>query len=263
MSAEKTHPFVWYELMTTDAAAAVSFYHAVAGWNAQAAGFGPVPYTVLSVGQAGLGGIFELNAEMCAQGAQPAWVGYIGVDDVDAHVERLKAAGGSIQMGPMDMPGVGRFAMVADPGGANFVLFKPTSTEPLPEIAPRTQGSIGWRELHAADGEAAFQFYSGLFGWTETSRMDMGPMGFYRLFATGPTSGRGPAVGGMMTRMPDSPRAFWLYYIEVDALGAAMDRAVAAGGRLLMGPHEVAGPMYIAQFFDPQGALFALVSVSR
>ena len=261
MSASKSHPFVWYELMTTDAAAAVSFYQTVAGWKAQPAGIGTVPYTVLSVGEAGIGGVLELSAEMCAQGAAPVWVGYVGVDDVDGHVERVRAAGGSVQMGPMDMPGVGRFAMVADPHGAPFVLFKPTSTEPLPVVAPGTQGSIGWRELHAGDGEAAFAFYSALFGWTESSRMDMGPMGVYRLFSTG---GEGsPAVGGMMTRMPDSPRPFWLYYIEVDHLGAAMERATAAGGKLLMGPHEVAGPMYIAQFFDPQGALFALVSAAR
>lgn len=67
----------------------------------------------------------------------------------------------------------------------------------------------------------------------------------------------------MMTRMPDSPAALWLYYIEVESLGAAMERATAAGGKLLMGPHEVSGPMYIAQYFDPQGALFALVSATR
>jgi predicted enzyme related to lactoylglutathione lyase len=261
MNTEKTHPFVWYELMTTDAAAAVSFYQAVAGWKAKPAGFGPVSYTVLSVGEAGLAGVLELDAEMCARGATPAWLGYVGVDDVDAHAERLQASGGSVQMGPMDLPGVGRTAIVADPHGAVFILFKPTSTAPLPTITPGTPGSIGWRELHAGDGEAAFRFYSALFGWTESSTMDMGPMGVYRLFATGGAGA--PAVGGMMTRMPDSPAAFWLYYIEVESLGAAMERATAAGGKLLMGPHEVSGPMYIAQFFDPQGALFALVSATR
>jgi predicted enzyme related to lactoylglutathione lyase len=261
VSASKTHPFVWYELMTTDVAAAVSFYQSVAGWKAQAAGIGPVPYTVLSVGEAGIGGVLELTAEMCAQGAAPVWVGYVGVDDVDGHVERLRAAGGSVQMGPMDLHGAGAFAVVADPHGAAFGLLKPSILTPLQTIAPGTQGSIGWRELHAGDGEAAFQFYGTLFGWSESSRMDMGPLGVYRMFSTG---GEGsPAVGGMMTRMPDSPRPFWLYYIEVDHLGAGMERATAAGGKLLMGPHEVPGPMYIAQFFDPQGALFALVSAVR
>jgi len=89
-------------------------------------------------------------------------------------------------------------------------------------------------------------------------KMDMGPMGLYRIFAAG-----GPPVGGIMTRMADSPGSFWLYYFNVEAIDAAAARVAAAGGRIVMGPQEVPGGSWIAQGLDPQGALFALVAPVR
>ncbi len=255
MITTKIHPFVWYELMSTDVPTSLAYYERVVGLKSKPAGFGPVPYTLLLAGDVAIGGVFGLTDAMCKDGARPMWAGYIGVDDVDAHSARVKDAGGKIHMGPMDLPEVGRFSMAADPHGAPFVLFKPVSTEPLPELAPFTPGAVGWRELHAGDGEGAWRFYSELFGWTKAEDMDMGPMGVYRLFSTG-----AEPVGGMMTRMPESPAPMWLYYFNVDSAEAGAKRAVEAGGKILNGPMEVPGPMYVVQCLDPIGAPFAMVS---
>lgn len=255
MITTKIHPFVWYELMSTDVPGSLAYYERVVGLKSKPAGFGPVEYTLLLAGDVGIGGVFGLTEAMCQDGARPLWVGYIGVDDVDAASARVKDAGGKIHMGPMDLPEVGRFSMAADPFGAPFVLFKPKSTEPQPALAPFTPGSVGWRELHAGDGEKAWSFYSELFGWTKTEDMDMGPMGVYRLFATG-----AEPVGGMMTRMPESPAPMWLYYFNVESAAAGAQRAVEAGGTLLNGPMEVPGPMYVVQCLDPIGAPFAMVA---
>ena len=116
--ATKIHPFVWYELMSTDVPASLAYYERVVGLKSKPAGFGPVPYTLLLAGDVGIGGVFGLTEAMCKDGARPLWVGYIGVDDVDAHSARVQAAGGKIHLGPMDLPGVGRFSMAADPHGA-------------------------------------------------------------------------------------------------------------------------------------------------
>lgn len=245
--------FIWYDLMTTDTKAAAEFYSKVIGWQAADSGMTP-PYTVLNMGTSMVGGIMGIPAE--AAGAPPSWMGHIGVDDVDGHVARVTAAGGSVVRPPTEIPGVGRFSVVADPHGVGFVLFKPNMEMPEPVGAP---GQTGWRELHAGELESAWAFYSGLFGWTSPSEMDMGPMGKYRMFATG---GEMP-VGGMMTKMPETPAAMWLYYFTVEALDAAMERAREAGGKLLMGPHEVPGGQWIAQYLDPQGAMFAMVSYVR
>ena len=88
--------------------------------------------------------------------------------------------------------------------------------------------------------------------------MDMGEMGVYQIFAH-----NGQPIGGMMTRPREVPNPFWLYYFNVEAIDAAIDRAQSGGAKLLMGPMEVPGGAWIAQFTDPQGALFALVAPKR
>ena len=257
MSA-KPSPFCWYELMTSDPVAATAFYKAVIGWSTADAGMPGMAYTLLSVGEAQVGGLMKLDPATCPPGVPPCWTGYVWVDDVDAYCKRLATAGGKVQRPPEDIAGVGRFAVVADPHGAVFILFKDASGPQRPPVAAGTPGHIGWHELQAGNGAAAFDFYAALFGWTKGQAVEMGPMGIYQCFATG-----GEDVGGMMTKMPEVPGPFWLYYFNVDALDAAVARAVAGGGKLLMGPQEVPGGSWIAQCLDPQGALFAMVSAKR
>src|SRR3954471_5722931 len=105
--------FVSHELMTTDADAAEAFYQDVVGWRTQDARMPGMRYTILSVGEAGVGGIMTLPPDACAAGARPGWIGYVGVDDVDATAGRVKQAGGTIHKLPEDIPGIGRFAVVA------------------------------------------------------------------------------------------------------------------------------------------------------
>jgi uncharacterized protein len=246
--------FVWYDLMTSDIKAAESFYRSVIGWDAKDSGMADRSYTLLSVGPATVGGLMPIPEAARAQGAGPVWTGYIGVDDVDAYAARVKAAGGAVHRAPEDIPGVGRFAVVADPHGATFNLFKGNSDQEPAPPTPGTPGHIGWHELSAGDGASAFTFYSGLFGWTKAEAMDMGGMGVYQLFATG-----GAPVGGMMTKMPQTPAPFWLYYFNVDAVEAAMTRVKDSGGQVIHGPMEVPGGSWIAHGLDPQGAIFAMV----
>jgi predicted enzyme related to lactoylglutathione lyase len=246
--------FVWYDLMTTDTKAAEAFYCGVLGWAAKDSGMPGMSYTILSVGETMIGGLMPLPPEAAAAGARPMWTGYIGVDDVDAMAARVKQAGGSVHKGPEDIPGVGRFAYVADPQGAGFILFKGASDAQPVEPAMGTPGFPGWRELHAGNWESAFAFYSGLFGWTKAEAVDMGPMGTYQLFATG-----GDPVGGMMTKMENMPAPFWLYYFCVENVDAAAKRVTGGGGQVLNGPHEVPGGAWIVQCLDPQGGAFALV----
>jgi len=193
-----------------------------------------------------------------ANGARPAWTGYVGVPDVDACVARVDAAGGRVHHPPEDIPGVGRFAVVADPQGAVFIVFRGSGDGAPTPAAPGTPGHVGWRELLAGDLDSAFAFYSDMFGWTRADAVDMGPMGIYQLFATGDAP-----VGGMMTRPSSVPKPFWLYYFNVDAIDAAVARVGERGGRTLNGPHEVPGGSWIAQCMDPQGAMFAMVAPKR
>jgi predicted enzyme related to lactoylglutathione lyase len=256
--SSKPCPFVWYELMTTDPKAAEGFYRSVVGWTMADAGMPGRSYTLLSAGPTMIGGLMAIPDDARRMGAPPAWIGYIGVDDVDGCAGKLRAAGGAIHRPPDDIPGVGRFAVAADPHGAAFVLFKGASDQMPAPVAPGTPGHVGWHELHAGDGAAAFDFYAGQFGWTLDREMDMGPMGKYLIFASG-----AEAVGGIMTRMPEMPVPAWVYYFNVDAIDAAAQRVAAGGGKVINGPMEVPGGQWILQGLDPQGALFALVAPGR
>lgn len=243
--------FIWYELMTSDTAAARKFYGEVIGWGAQDFGQG-MDYTLFTAGGQPVAGLMAVPKEVCDQ-AEPGWMGYIGVDDVDAMAERIKAAGGSVARDPEDIPGVGRFAVVADPHGAFFCIMRGIGEEP-PAPAPGTAGHAGWRELHAGDRAEAGAFYTKLFGWSLPDQVDMGEMGIYQIFMSDPTQG-----GGMMTKMPQSPQPFWLFYFNVGDIDAAAARVKTAGGQVLNGPMEVPGGDWIVQGLDPQGAMFALV----
>lgn len=253
-------PFVWYELMTSDASAAEAFYRSVVGWKTADAGMPGMKYTLLSVGDMAVAGLMDLPAEASAAGARPGWLGYIAVDDVDARLAQVLQAGGAMHHPTQDIPGVGRFATVADPHGAVFCLFKGSSDEQPPQPAAGTPGTIGWHELYAGDLNSAWAFYSALFGWTKDEAIDMGPMGTYQLFAPGAGS---PAIGGMMTRPPEVPQPCWLYYVNVEATDAAVERVTAAGGQVVSGPMEVPGGSWIVQCVDPQGAMFAMVAARR
>ena len=245
--------FVWYDLATTDPAAAAIFYAAVVGWTPV-----PVPekpYTVLQIGSAMLAGLHALPDEVAARGVPPHWSGHVHVDDVDASLARVLAAGGICKYGPADVPDIGRMAVVTDPQGAHFYLFAPCYGTAEP--APMSPGSIGWRELRTHDPEAALAFYAAMFGWQRDRAIDMGPMGIYQLFAYG-----GSDRGGIMA-MPGSGTAHWLYYFVVEGIDAAHGRVVGGGGVVLHGPQEVPGGAWTLTCRDPQGGHFALVAPRR
>ena len=251
--------FIWYDVMTTDTKAAAKFYSDVIGWSAQEHPMADGgTYTTFSKGPTMVAGLMAISEPMRAEGVPPCWSGYVSTDDVDADARRVEAAGGAIKRPPTDIPNVGRFAVVSDPGGAVFLLFKPNTTEAPKPVAPMTPGHVGWHELVAGDPDREFSFYSRLFGWTKDRAHDMGPMGAYQTFATG-----GAPCGGVMKACAQVPHPSWNYYIAVDSVAAAADRALARGATVLHGPAEVPGGAWIVQARDPQGAQFAMVSAGK
>jgi predicted enzyme related to lactoylglutathione lyase len=244
--------FVWCELMTTDIPGATSFYRAVMGWAARDSGLPDHDYTILSAGETAVAGLMGMPRFAVAAGAQPGWIAYIAVDDVDAAAARVTAAGGAVHRAPEDIPTVGRFAVVADPQGAPFVLFRPLGAGQ--QQPPGKPGHVGWHELRATDREAAFAFYADQFGWTKADAVDMGPMGTYQIFAIG-----GARSGGMMTRPAAIPRPGWVAYFNVADIATAAARVKEAGGAVVQGPMPVPDGCWILHGRDPQGAMFALV----
>lgn len=253
---------IWYELMTTDPDGARRFYGAIVpGLTIGDRLPGDQDYRMINRSDGGsLGGVLGLTEEMRSDGAKPIWMGYVGVEDVDATVARIEAKGGKALMPAFDIP-QGRIAMVADPQGNPFYVMKPIPPAGQEDkqsdvFSPTDEQRVAWNELATADPVAARQFYAELFGWTADEFMPMGEHGEYRFFAhEGTTIG---AVSGCVQGAP----AGWRYYIRVPSISAAAEAVKAGGGTVAMGPHEVPGGDHIIIAHDPQGAEFALVGKS-
>jgi predicted enzyme related to lactoylglutathione lyase len=246
--------FVWHELLTTDPQAAVKFYTQVIGWTTQPWEQNP-SYTLWVTERGPVGGVMELPPEAKAMSAPPNWLPYIGTPDLEATVDAAVRLGAKVLRPAAQIPGAGRFAVVADPQGAVFAAYTADSAME-PSDTPQV-GDFSWHELATTDGVAAFRFYEQLFGWVKTDAMDMGPSGVYQMFGWG-----GKSMGGVYTAAKDRPAPpNWLSYIVVPDANQAVERVKRAGGKVLNGPMEVPGGDLIATGLDPQGGSFAVHAV--
>jgi uncharacterized protein len=123
MDVYKTHgAFSWSELMTSDPAAAAKFYGELFGWAAKDMGAEMGGYRVVSVGETGIGGIMGLASG--GPPMPPQWGCYVTVDNVEQTLAKCTALGGKTIVGPMDVPTVGRMAVIQDPQGATLSVMQ-------------------------------------------------------------------------------------------------------------------------------------------
>lgn len=250
--------FCWYELMTTDPDAAADFYGRVAGWTTCPWGEGENPYIMWMNGETPVGGLMELPKE----GVPACWLGYVSTPDVDATNEKVRSLGGSI-LEELAIPQVGRISVVRDPQGGVLSVIEPEGDAPGHD-AMAAVGEVSWHELGTTDWEAAWRFYSELFGWQESSRMEMpGDAGVYQMFSRG-----AHPLGGMFNlhgATPDDAPAMpvgWAFYVRVPDARAAVETIKELGGEVMNGPMEVPGGDLVAQCKDPQGVVFAVHSTA-
>ncbi len=117
MDAYTTHgAFSWSELMTSDPAAALQFYRGLFGWSSDVMPMPQGDYHVVKAGDTAIGGIMKMPPEAGAM--PPCWGVYVTMQNVDACTQKVTALGGRVLHPPTDIPGVGRFAVIADPQGA-------------------------------------------------------------------------------------------------------------------------------------------------
>jgi predicted enzyme related to lactoylglutathione lyase len=254
--------FIWYELLTRDATKAKAFYDSVVGWNIDAEPApGGMDYRMINAADGAAGGLMQLNADMLAGGAQPVWLGYLGVDDVDASVAAVVAAGGQVHLPAFDIPDVGRLAMVSDPQGVPFYVMRGATEGRSSTAYQRTGlGHVSWNELRTSDDAAALAFYEKLFNITAAGSMSMGEMGEYTFIANGDS--KGEAVGAVMRSAPGSSPA-WRFYFRVPDITEAQARVEAGGGKVIMGPHQVPGGEWVIGIVDPEGVACGCVSPNK
>lgn len=196
----------------------------------------------------------QLRPDQLQQGMRSAWMPYIEAADVDETARKAASIRGRVLFGPQDIPGTGRFAVLADPQGAVFSIYHSLSPtegfdgDPIP-------GRFAWHQLNTTDHRAALDFYRRLFGWEQIDLSDM-PAAGYLWYGS-----KGKPYGGMATRAAAALNAppFWLCHIGVLDLKGSLAAAKRLGARVLNGPVAVPGAGLAAVLGDPQGAMFALL----
>lgn len=271
--AEVQGIFVWHEWMGRDPSAVGAFYGRVFGWKAQAWEHDP-SYTVWAASRGPAGGAARLAADAQSSGVPSGWLAYVAVTDVEGTAAAAERLGGRVVKSVAALPDGGRYAVVADPQSAVIGIFTPPGSGAGAGTGGggRTGASVGgdatagagpgasefvWHELGTTgDPAAAFRFYQELFGWERLGDHDLGAMGTYLIFGR-----RGRQLGGLYSRPPGTvgaPPPRWLAYVEVPNATQAAQAAVAAGGRVTNGPHQVPDGSWIAQLTDSEGAAIAV-----
>jgi len=114
----------WSELMTDDIESAKTYYAEVCGWSFNEMPMPEGMYYIAMKGDVPIAGMMATSNEYF-EGQTPQWTTYLAVDDVDAAVEHTTKSGGKTLQDCMDVPGVGRIAMIKDPGGVILGIMTP------------------------------------------------------------------------------------------------------------------------------------------
>lgn len=239
----------WVDLQTADEAAAKSFYGELLGWTYDE---NPMPegsYNMAIVGDGVAAAIAPQSPEMRAAGAPPTWNTYLAVDDVDAATGKVEAAGGRVLMSPFDVMDAGRMSFVADPTGAQVILWQ--AKDHIGATVVNEPGAIIWNELITDDKDRALAFYSEVLG-TGSQTSQLGDMPYTAITVEGET------VGGTADARDGEPSQ-WRVYFNVASASAASKHAVELGGTVIDEPITVPIGSF-ATIRDPQGGVFGVFS---
>lgn len=255
---------VWMDLMSTDVAAAVEFYSAVFGWEADP-------------GTEEFGGYrnFRANGNLVAgvmaatdggEGPGDVWSVYLRTEDAAASIAAATEAGAAVIVPPVNVGDLGRFGFFVDPAGAAIGVWEPGTHAGFVERG--TPGTPYWFDCQTRDYAASKDFYRTVFGWELQEVGSGGAEG-----AVGPNAysqvllpladGTPEGVAGIMDSaplfdagvFPEGTPSFWQVYIAVEDTDAAAERIVAAGGRILR-PAEATPWGTFGSAMDVNGAVF-------
>jgi hypothetical protein len=241
--------FTWFECYSNDVERSRVFYSELFGWTIEPLEMSDgSTYELIKNGQTDIGGLMPLMAE---QGPHPFWLSYLSVAKVDETAARLASSGGTTLRDGFDIPGVGRIAVVADPQGAIFALFKGATGDPEEAEGP---GSWWWNELWTTSTEDALHFYKSVFGYTHDS-MEMPDGGTYYILTQGEQS-----RAGLMTSPAVEIPPNWLPYVRVDDCDQIAERAAALKGKVLWPPNDIPNVGRATVLADPTGATIAAIA---
>lgn len=242
----------WVDLATPNIEAATTFYARLFDWEIEKSKTPMGDYYIGKVPGREVAGMMEQAPEM---GDMAMWTTFFYVEDIDAVVHRVGAAGGRIFQAPSDIPD-GKVAVVADPTGAMFGLITHKPAEGV--WLSRDPGSVSWVETLTRDPTASEGFYTAVFDW-KAETQEHGETR-YTTFSLD----EGPVAGMMM--MPDSVPsevpAHWAIYFTVSDIEMTVKQAIELGGKPV-GPIMDIEMGRFAVVEDEQQAVFQLMEYAE
>lgn len=239
----------YVELMAPDPAAAAAFYADVLGWSIEET---EVPeFGVYRSGKVGGDFVSGISGQMPELAGHPAfWGVYLAVDDVDATVAKVEAAGGKVDAGPIDVMDMGRMASIQDPTGARVNLWQAGTSIGTERV--NEPGAPTWNEVVTPEVDRAVQFYADVLGMG-SEQQAMGEQTYTSL-----TDVDGKVVGGTMAPQFEGVPPHWNLYFHVADVDATVAKVEAGGGKVVVPVFEV--PIGRIGFVsDPQGAMFGVM----
>jgi predicted enzyme related to lactoylglutathione lyase len=252
----------WVDTQQPDRDAALRFYGAVFGWSFENhLQRGDRAYDLATLDGRVVAAIGSGPSDTTA-----TWTTYIGVEDADAAVAKVEAAGGTVVAPPLRAGNAGRLVLLTDPTGANLALWEPGRRKGVELV--NEPGSWNWSLLSTPDPAGAAAFYAEVFGW-ETDLDAPGPKlvrlpgyaDFLEQFdpelrarhaAGGVPEGFSDAVAWIL---PSRGAAFWAVTFLVADADAAAQAAEREGGRVVSGPTDTEWTREVV-LADPAGATF-------
>ena len=239
----KTYPgkFIWHDLMTPDPQSAGKFYEALFGWQIDYEG----QYAVVRNGGKLIAGILQVEP---ADGReeQGVWLPTVSVADVDAAASRVKAGGGTVMKGPLDMDKRGRAVLISDPQRADLVLLSAKGGDPAD--AEAAIGDWLWDEIWTDDPENIEEFYASVLGYDEMVSGDE-----YDVFMH-----NGKWRAGMRYVRGDDEHMLWVPVVRVADPEATVQRVKELGGVVWIAPGEAPSDGDNALIADTTGALLLI-----
>lgn len=235
--------FCWTDLGTADPEAAIAFYSGVFGWETFLEP-GPAGYTRMRTDGRDVCGIYGVPPQMREV---PAWTSWVSVEDADAAVARATELGATAVRETLDIAGLGRSGVIADPQGAVLGLWEPHDFHGAQVV--NEAGAMVLNQLNTSDPDAAAAFYTALLGW-QIDQVQSDPAPYWGI------TNQGWLNGGIMGLEPPAPPN-WLVYFASEDLDGSDALIVDLGGAVVVPPMDIAsGRILVAR--DPGFAFFAL-----
>ncbi|GAA4856280.1 VOC family protein [Kitasatospora terrestris] len=239
----------WADAMFPDLEGAKQFYGKVLGWTFGESSPEYGNYTqAYSDGKA----VAAVVPPMPGQEGHPQWCLYLASPDAAATAGKIREAGGTVLMEPMQVGDFGTMALAQDPGGVLFGVWQAGSHEGFEK---RTEhGGYAWAEVFTREPGKADGFFPAVFPYS-VQQMDDDNVD-YRVLGLGgePVLGRMEMTAEIPAEVPSYVNVFF----GVDDCDAAVARAVEAGGKLVFGPMTMPFGRF-ASLVDPQGAAFSII----